>query len=84
MNSAPINRGPEDIRVFPIIIAELELGNIEQHIFAAHFVKCADDAALEDRPKAFDGLSMDGTDDILTSRMVNSRMWVITVERIVA
>jgi hypothetical protein len=59
---------PENIRVLPIVIAKLELGNIERHIFAAHFMECADDAALEDRPEAFDGLSVNRADDILPSR----------------
>jgi hypothetical protein len=31
----------ENVRVLPVIIAELELGNIERHIFPAHFVECA-------------------------------------------
>src|ERR1700730_2074968 len=79
------NRRSEDVRILSIIIAELELGDIERHIFPAHFVECAYHAALEDRPEAFDGLSVDCSDDILTSRMVNnSRVWVILVERIVA
>jgi hypothetical protein len=39
----------ENVRVSPIVISELELGNIERHIFAAHFVERADHSALEDR-----------------------------------
>jgi len=84
MKSASLNRRSKDVRVLPIVITELELGNIQRHIFSAHFVKRTDHAALEDRPEAFDGLSMDGADDILPVRVVNSRMWVIHVERIVA
>ncbi len=76
MASASLNRRSEDVRVLPIVIAELELGNIERHIFPAHFVECADNAALEDRPEAFDGLSMNCANDILTSRMVNNAMWI--------
>ena len=53
---ASLNRRSEDVRVLPIVIAELELGNIQRHIFAAHFMERADDAALEDRPEAFNGL----------------------------
>ena len=84
MMLAPIDRRSEDVRVPPIVISELELCNIERHIFAAHFVEGADDAALEDRPEAFDGLSMDRADDILPSGMVNGAAWIIPVERIVA
>jgi hypothetical protein len=47
-----INCVSEDIRVPPIVITELELCNIERHIFPAHFVERADAAALEDRPEA--------------------------------
>ena len=78
------NRRSEDVRILSIIIAELELGDIERHIFAAHFVECADHAALENRPEAFDGFGVNRADDILTSRMVNSRMWIVFIERIVA
>jgi hypothetical protein len=81
---ASLDRSPEYIRVLPIIIAELELGDIQRHIFPAHFVECADHAAFEDRPKALDGLSMNCADDILASCMVNSRVWIILVERVVA
>ena len=81
---APLNRLSEDIRVLPVIITELELGNIERHIFAAHFVERPDYAALEDRPEAFDGLSVNCADDILPSRMINSHVRVVLVERIVA
>ena len=84
MMLAATDRRPENIRVLSVIITELEFGDIKRHVFAAHFVECADDAALEDRPEALDGLSVDCANDILASRMVNSRMRVIPVERIVA
>ena len=74
MLSASLDRRSEDVSVLPVVVAELEFGNIERHIFPAHFVERADNAALEDRPEAFDGLSMDCADNILTSRMVNSRV----------
>jgi hypothetical protein len=73
MALASPDRRPEDIRVPPVVIAELELGNVKRHIFAAHFVECAYYAALEDRPESLNGLSVNRADDILTPRMVNSR-----------
>jgi hypothetical protein len=82
--SASFDRRSEDVRVLPIIIAELEFGNVQRHIFSAHFVERADYAALENRPKAFDGLSVDSADDVLAPRMVNSHVWIIPIERIVA
>ena len=42
------NRRPENIRVAPIVIAELEFGNIERHIFAAYLVERTDDTAFDD------------------------------------
>jgi hypothetical protein len=50
--SASRDGGSENVRVLPIIVAELELGNIERHVFAAYFVERADNTALEDRPEA--------------------------------
>jgi len=82
--SASPDRRSENVRVLPVIISELKLGNIQRHIFAAHFVERADYAALQDRPKSFNRLSVDSADDILTSRMVNGRARVIHVERFIA
>jgi hypothetical protein len=46
-------------------------------------VEGADDAPLENRPEAFDGLSVDCADDILTSGVVNGRVREIFVEDVV-
>jgi hypothetical protein len=46
------DRRSENIRVLPIVIAELELGDIEWHVFTAHFMERANHAALENRPEA--------------------------------
>ena len=62
---ASLDRRSEDVRVLFAVVTELELSNIERHIFAAHFVKRADHAALEDRPEAFDGLRVDCANDVL-------------------
>jgi hypothetical protein len=80
----PPDRRSEDICVLAIVIAELELGNIERHIFPAHFVECADYAALENRPEALNGLSMDCADDILASGMVNGSVREIFVEAVIS
>ena len=47
--SASFNRRSEDVRVLAIIVAELELGDVERHVLGADLVECADNAALEDR-----------------------------------
>jgi hypothetical protein len=78
--SKSVDRRSENVRVLPVVIAELEFGDIERHIFPAHFVKCADHAALEDRPEAFDGLRVDRANDVLASGVVNGGVWEIFVE----
>jgi hypothetical protein len=77
---ASLDRRSENVLVPPVIISELELGNIEKHIFPTHFVERADHAALENRPEAFDGLSVDCADDVLTLCMVNSNVREIFIE----
>src|ERR1700730_17121083 len=83
-NSASVDRRPKDIRVLAVIISELEFCNIERHIFAAHFVERADNAALEDRPEAFDSLRVDCPYDVLAPGMVNSSVREIFVEALVS
>jgi hypothetical protein len=46
------NRRTENVCVVSVVIAELELGNIERHVFPADLVEGADHAAFEDRPEA--------------------------------
>jgi hypothetical protein len=84
MQLTPLDRRSENVRVPPIVIAELELGEIQRHIFAAHFMERADDTALEDRPETFNGLSVNCADNVLASRMVNGRMREIFVEHAVS
>jgi hypothetical protein len=82
--STSLDRRSENVCVLPVVITELELGNIQRHIFAAHFVERSDYAAFEDRPEAFDGLSMDCSDDILAFGVVNNAMRIFAVKPIVA
>ena len=67
----------EYIHIFAVIISELEFGDIERHIFPAHFVECADYATLEYRPEAFNGLCMNSTYYILFLGMVDDGMRII-------
>jgi hypothetical protein len=86
--SAPVlasfDRRSENVRVLPVIITELEFGNIERHVFPAHFVECTDHAALENRPETLDGLSVDRSDDVLAPGMVNSGMGEVFAKAFVA
>src|SRR5206468_6138718 len=56
----------EDIRIVAIVVAELELVDVERKVLVTHLVERADDAALYQRPKAFDGLRMDAAMHVLT------------------
>jgi hypothetical protein len=67
---APLNRRPEDIRVFAVVVPELKLSDVQMQIFFADLVVRANDATLQDRPEAFDGLSVDCTDNVFMRPMV--------------
>ena len=71
LNSTASDCDAEDIRIFSVVIPELELGDIQMRIFFADLMESPDNAALQDRPEAFDGLRVDRTDDVLTAPMVN-------------
>jgi hypothetical protein len=75
-----LNRRSKNDRVLTIVVAELELGNIERHIFGAHLMKRPHRAALEDGPEALDCLGVNRTDDVLAFGMVNGRVRIILVE----
>jgi len=71
----------EDVRVPPIVVAELELRDVERHVFGADFVEGADNAALEDRPEAFNRVRVDRTDNVLAFGMINDAMRELFTER---
>lgn len=74
--SALANCGAENVRVHPIIVAELKLGDVERKIFAADFVVTANDAALQDRPEAFDCVGVDCADDMLPRLVIDNAVRV--------
>jgi Leucine-rich repeat (LRR) protein len=76
-------RRSENVSVLPIVISDLELGNIERKIFAAYLVERAGDASLDNGPKAFDSLSMHRADKILLFGMVDNGMWVFSIKALV-
>ena len=45
--------------------------DIQRHIFLADFVERADDAALEDRPKALNRIRVDGADKVLATAVAH-------------
>jgi transposase-like protein len=50
-NLNSLNRRSENVVIKAVIIAELELSDIEREILGADLVERADDPALEDAPK---------------------------------
>jgi hypothetical protein len=82
--STTANSRSENVRVFPVVIPELELGHIERHVFAADLVERADHAALEDRPKAFNRVGVDCTDDVLALSVVDDAKRVVLGKVLVA
>ena len=49
--SAACYRRTKNIRVVAVVIAELELSNVQRQVLGAHLVERADNAAFEDAPK---------------------------------
>jgi hypothetical protein len=84
VNSTSADRRSENVRILPIVVAELEFRNVQRHVLGAHLVERAHYSALEDRPEAFDCLSVDRTYDVLSFGMVDHGMRVFLVEFSVA
>jgi hypothetical protein len=82
--SAACYRHPEDVGAMPIVVAEFELRDVQRHIFLAHLVERANHAALEDRPEAFDCLSVHRTNNIFASGVVNRLVRIFLAEVFVA
>jgi len=59
---------PEDVRVVPIIVPELEFRNIERQIFAADLVVGPDHSSFDERPEALNRIGMDRADNMLADR----------------
>jgi hypothetical protein len=70
--STSLNRRSENVIVEAIIIAELELCNVKVKVPFADVVESPHDAALEDAPKAFNGVGVNRADDVLVLGMVDS------------
>ena len=83
-SSASTYRGSKNIRVLPIVVAELKLRNIERQIFAADLVEATNNAALNERPKAFDCVGVDRTDNVLPGFVIDDAMWVFIAKSVIA
>lgn len=65
------DRLAEDVFVVPIVVTELELGDIERKIFGGYLMEGADDTTFKYRPEAFNRVGMDRPDDVLALAVVN-------------
>lgn len=54
----------EDVGVLPVVVTKLELGNVGRKVFGGNLVIRSHDAALNQRPETFDGLSVDRAHDV--------------------
>src|SRR5450432_1040571 len=71
MSLASRNSRAEDVIVLPVVIPELKFRDVEREIFGGHLVKGTHDAALQEGPETVDGLSVDRTDNVLTTRVID-------------
>ena len=58
------HRRAEDVVIQAVVIPELELCDVEREILGRHLMEGSDHAALHQRPEAFDGLRVDGADNV--------------------
>ena len=79
--SARLNRCTEDVRVQALVIAKLKLVDVQMQVLLADLVERADDSALHDGPKAFDGVGMNGSTHIFPSSMMNHAMRNFLVQK---
>ncbi len=82
--SASFNRRSENVIVHPVVIAELEFCDVQRQILGADLVERADDTALKDAPETFNRLGVNGTDDVLSLRMIDGRVREFYAQLIVA
>ena len=57
--SAQFYRGFKDFGVLPAVVAPFEFRDVERQILGANMTEAAHDAALQQRPEAINGLSVD-------------------------
>jgi hypothetical protein len=61
---------PKNVDVISIVIPELKFRNIQVKVLFANLMEGPDNASLQNRPEAFDGLSMDCAVNVLMGTMI--------------
>ena len=80
MSLASPDRLAEDVGVLAVVVAELELRDVQRHIFGAHLVKGADNTAFEDRPEAFNRVGVDRANNVLALGVIYDAMRELAAE----
>ena len=63
--------GSKNIRIFSVIVSELELSDVQTQIFLADLMVRSNDASLQDRPEAFNRIGVNCADDILANGVID-------------
>lgn len=82
--SACLDRCTEDVSIQALIIPKFKLVNVEMQILLADLVERANDPALHDGPKAFDGIGMNSPDDVLPPCMIDDLVRILFIQLPVA
>jgi hypothetical protein len=69
--SAAFYQQVEHVGVFPMIVPERELGEVERQILLRDVMKASDDPALKQSPETIDVLGMDLSPNVLTGAVSN-------------
>jgi hypothetical protein len=69
------NGSLENIGVLSIVVPKLKFSNVQMQIFPTNFVVSPNNAALEDRPEAFNRVGVDCANDVLSNGMIDGLMW---------
>ena len=75
---------PKMSAVFPVVVPELELGNVQRQIFSGNLVIGAHDAAFNQRPETVNGLGVNSADNVFATGMPYHLMRVVFVQPQVA
>jgi hypothetical protein len=67
----------KNIGVHSVIIAELELRDVQRQIFAANLVIAAHNAALNQRPKTLNRVGVNSADDVLSGLMIHNAVRIL-------
>ena len=69
-----------NVDVLTVVVPELNLRDVERHIFAANLVESADHTALEDAPKAFNRVGVDCANHIFATVVANDPVGIFFAE----